>query len=210
VCSIKIEHFCVSDDAALERLSGARSGSRIAGTSRARHRVMPHETEPGAPPRASNGVAARYSPDEPTPLGGYAALLGIWTGGVATFLATCSHRLPRRIAWGDLALMSIATHKLSRIATSDWVTSPLRAPFVRYEASAGGGEVVEKTRGRGFARAVGDLLTCKWCIAPWFAAALGIGFTLSPRVTRFVAGVFGAVAISDALQYLYNAEKKLA
>ncbi|MGE5186637.1 MAG: DUF1360 domain-containing protein [Acidobacteriota bacterium] len=155
-------------------------------------------------------VAVEYSPNEPMPLRGYAALLGIWTAGVTTFVALYADRLPRRIAWGDFVLMSIATHKLARIVTKDWVTSPLRAPFVRYQKSIGGGEVEEKARGEGFRRAVGDLVTCNWCIAPWIAAALGAGFVLSPRITRFVSTLFGAVAISDVLQHLYAAEKKLS
>jgi hypothetical protein len=160
---------------------------------------------------SDNRAFAGYSPNEPMPLAGYTALLGIWSTGVGAFLAAFSDRLPRRVSWSDFAVMSLATHKLARIVTKDFVTSPLRAPFVRYEKSAGGGEVVEKTRGSGsMRRAVGDLLTCNWCIAPWIAAALGAGFVLRPRVARFVATMFSAVAISDALQHAYNAEKKIS
>jgi hypothetical protein len=155
------------------------------------------------------GLAARYSPTEPTPLGGYATLLGVWSAGMVGFLAAFSDRIPRRLSWGDFALMSIATHKLARIVTKDWVTAPLRAPFVQYEKSIGGGEVSEKPRGEGMRKAVGDLVTCNWCIAPWIAAGLGAGFVLSPRITRFVATIFSAVAVSDTLQHVYAAAKKL-
>lgn len=156
------------------------------------------------------GVFAGYSPDEPVPLGGYAMLAGIWGAGVAAFLAACGDRLPRRTSWSDFALLAVATHKLARIVTKDWVTSPLRAPFVRYEKSIGAGEVEEKSRGGGLRRAIGDLLTCNWCIAPWIATLLGAGFVLRPRATRFLSMVFSAVAVSDALQHLYNAEKRLS
>jgi len=158
---------------------------------------------------APRGLAARYSPSEPTPLAAHAALMGLWSAGVATFLATCARRLPEQARWSDLALMSIATHKLARIATKDRVTAPLRAPFVRFEKTIGAGEVSETARGRGLQRAIGELVTCPLCIAPWVAAALGIGFVLSPRVTRFIAGMFAAVAISDSLQHVYAAEKRL-
>ena len=47
-------------------------------------------------------------------------------------------------------------------------------------------------------------------VAGFGAAALGAGFVLHPRITRFVAMLFGTVAISDALQHVYNAEKKLS
>jgi hypothetical protein len=70
--------------------------------------------------------------------------------------------------------------------------------------------VEERARGRGLRRAVGDLLTCNWCIAPWVATLLEAGFVVRPRATRFLATVFSAVAMSDALQHLYNAEKKLS
>jgi hypothetical protein len=165
----------------------------------------PRETRPDG-----HGVFAGYSPDEPMPLGGYATLLGIWGSAVTAFLAAFGDRLPRRMGWGDFALLSIATHKLARIVTKDWVTSPLRAPFVRYQRSTGGGEVQEQARGTGLRRAIGDLLTCNWCIAPWIAAGLAAGLVVQPRATRFLASVFGAVAISDSLQHAYNAEKRLS
>lgn len=154
------------------------------------------------------GIFADYSPEQPMPLGGYLALLATWTAGAVAFIGTRRHELPRRIAWGDFALLAIATHKLSRIVTKDWVTSPLRAPFVRYERSTGGGEVEERPRGQGLRRAIGDLLTCKWCIAPWVAGGLAAGLVVQPRITRFVALIFGAVAVSDALQFVYDAEKR--
>jgi hypothetical protein len=156
------------------------------------------------------GPFSGYSPNEPMPLAGYATLVGAWSAGVAGFMAVFARRLPKRTSWSDYALLGIATHKLARIVTKDWVTSPLRAPFVRYQRSLGGGEVEEKPRGQGLRRAIGDLLTCNFCIAPWIAAALAAGFVVQPRATRFLATLFGVVTISDVLQHLYSAEKKLA
>ena len=156
------------------------------------------------------GILSGYSPEEPMPLGGCATLLGAWSTGMAAFLAAFGDRLPRHVSWSDFALVSLATHKLSRIITKDWVTSPVRAPFVRYQKSIGGGEVDEKARGRGLRRALGELLTCHFCIAPWVAAALAGGFALKPRATRYMATVFGAVAISDALQNAYDSTKRLS
>ena len=49
--------------------------------------------------------------------------------------------------WSDVVLLRIATHKLSRVVAKDLVTSPFRAPFVRFETSAGAGEVEEEARG---------------------------------------------------------------
>src|SRR5882724_11935717 len=71
----------------------------------------------------------------------YATLLGFYIAGVAvlTGIAMEKSRLPRRFSLLDLALLGIATHKLSRIVAKDRITSILRAPFVSYIRSAGAG-----------------------------------------------------------------------
>jgi hypothetical protein len=138
------------------------------------------------------------------PLGGYATLLAAYGAVFGTLVGTLSSRpgapLPRP---ADVAMIGIATHKIGRIVTKDWVTSPLRAPFVEYVESAGGGEVKERARGTGLRRATGDLLTCPWCIAPWVAGTLYSLFLVRPRAARVVSAVFTSVAISDALQHAY-------
>lgn len=158
-------------------------------------------------PRGAD-VAEGYS-EEHTPLAGYAALLGAWTGVFGSLLVAgaARDRLPERVAAGDVLLLGVATHKLTRIVTKDWVTSPIRAPFVHYEGSAGGGEVRESVRGTGLRKAVGDLITCPWCSGPWVAGALMAGFVARPRATRVIAATFAAVATSDFLHQLYGAAK---
>lgn len=147
----------------------------------------------------------RYS-DEHTPLGSYAGIMATWAAVHGGLLAAAGRtgRLPERVDAGDIVILGVATHKLARIITKDWVTSPLRAPFVRYEGSAGGGEVKEKAVGRGPRKAVGDLLTCAFCIGPWVAGALTAGFVAAPRATRLVAAGFSAVTISDFLHQAYQ------
>lgn len=144
-----------------------------------------------------------------TPLAGYAMLLGAWSGIYGSLLITGerSGRLPARVRAGDIGLLGVATHKLTRILTKDWVTAPLRAPFVRYQGSAGGGEVEEEVRGRGLRKAIGDLLTCPWCTGPWVAGALVAGLITRPRATRVLAAGFAAGAISDFLQHAYQATR---
>ena len=41
--------------------------------------------------------------------------------------------LPTRIPAGDLALLSVATYKLSRLIAKDRITGFFRAPFTRYQ-----------------------------------------------------------------------------
>src|SRR6266481_5814140 len=104
-------------------------------------------------------------------LADYAALLAFYIASVAvlTGAAIERKRFPKRFSLLDLALLGIATHKLSRIISKDRITGVLRAPFVSYIRSAGAGEVEEEPRGRGFQRGIGHLLSCPYCMAPWCA-----------------------------------------
>jgi hypothetical protein len=135
----------------------------------------------------------------------YAVLLAFYIASVAvlTGAALQQKQLPKRPSLLDLALLGIATHKLSRIIAKDRITSILRAPFVNYIRSAGVGEVEEEPRGRGIQRGIGNLISCPYCVAPWCATALAFGFMFAPRVTRFFAGILASVATSDFLHRAY-------
>jgi Protein of unknown function (DUF1360) len=140
----------------------------------------------------------------------YATMLGFYLTSVAvlTGLAKEQGRLKRRFGLLDLALLGIATHKLSRIISKDRITGILRAPFVSYICSAGAGEVEEEPRGRGIQRGIGHLISCPYCVAPWSATALAFGLLFAPRVTRFFTGILASVAISDFLHRAYLAAKE--
>jgi uncharacterized protein DUF1360 len=140
----------------------------------------------------------------------YAALLAFYIASVAvlTGAAIEQKRLPKRFGLLDLALLGMATHKLSRMVAKDRITGVLRAPFVSYIRSAGAGEVEEEPRGRGIQRGIGQLISCPYCMAPWCATALAFGFVFAPRITRFFAGILGSVAMSDFLQRAYLAAKE--
>lgn len=105
---------------------------------------------------------------------------------------------------GDLALITFATHKLSRLITKERVTSALRAPFTRYQGEAGPGEVEESPRGQGLRRAIGELFVCPYCIATWIASGFAAGLVVAPRATRLIAATLTAVLGSDVLQIAYK------
>ncbi len=156
-------------------------------------------------------VFAGYKGGEEMPLGGYAVLLGVYNAAFLALLAAAQNgedEQPVKINAADLLLLGAATHKLSRIIAKDRVTSPLRAPFTEYVEPAGESEIKEKVRGTGMRRAVGDLLTCPWCLSPWVAAGLAFGFVFKPRATRLVAGVFAAATVSDFLHHAADAVKE--
>lgn len=140
----------------------------------------------------------------------FAAMLAFYVTATAVLAGVAVERkaFPRRFGMLDLALLGVATHKLSRLVAKDRITGILRAPFVNYIKSAGAGEVEEEPRGRGIQRAIGTLVSCPYCIGPWSAAVLGFGFVFAPRAARFFAGLFATVAISDFLHPAYAAAKE--
>jgi hypothetical protein len=156
-------------------------------------------------------VRQRYQGNEDRPLQGYLTVLGVY-GGVTTGLAIAGRALgksvPDRLDLGDTLLLSIATHKASRLLAKDAVTSPLRAPFVQYEEPAGEGELNESVPGQGTRHAVGELVTCPFCLAIWVATAMAAGMVFAPRLTRMAATVLTAVAASDVLQLGYDGAKQ--
>src|SRR5206468_2014621 len=88
------------------------------------------------------------------PLAGYATLLAAFGGTfVPLYRKLLSSSEATRPDVADVVMFGVATHKIGRIITKDWVTSPLRAPFVEYIESSGGGEVKERSRGAGLRRA---------------------------------------------------------
>lgn len=101
---------------------------------------------------------------EERPLRAYAVLAVIFNTIFGGFLLLVrrggkTSALVEQATPGNLLLLGVATHKLSRLIAKDWVTSPLRAPFTTYEGAASGPEVIESPRGHGMRLALGELLT---------------------------------------------------
>jgi hypothetical protein len=152
------------------------------------------------------GPMQGHSPDQERPLGGYATLTVTFAAaavGFAAWFRRSGRELPDRMDARDLALVTVATHKASRLVAKDRVTSAVRAPFTRFEDDAGPGEVDESARGRGLRRAVGELLVCPYCLGLWLSAAFTAGLLVAPRLTRWSASVLVALSGADVLQMAY-------
>jgi hypothetical protein len=147
-----------------------------------------------------------YANGADRPLGSYLVLLSTYLSGVATLIAIVRRQkrpIPERLAPADLALIAVGTHRLTRLVAKDSVTAAVRAPFTRFEEPAGEGEVNEQVRGTGLRHAVGELLTCPFCLAQWVATAFVFGLVLAPRATRLAASALVAVTASDVMQLAY-------
>ncbi len=156
-----------------------------------------------------------YAPHEHRPLEGYLVTMSTYaglTGALAAAVKLTGRPVPERPATSDVVLISIATHKLSRLIAKDAVTSPLRAPFTRYAEPAGAAELNEEVRDEGSAlrHSIGELITCPFCLAVWVSTALTGGLVLAPRLTRLAATAMTATAVSDFLQMAYTIAKEAA
>jgi hypothetical protein len=150
--------------------------------------------------------ARAYSHGEDRPLGSYGAMLAGYgvTVAAGVAFARLSGRRPPDPDLRDFALMTVTTHKLARTLAKDPVTSPLRAPFTRYEGVSGPSELAEGARGTGPRHAIGELLSCPFCLAQWIASAYVAGMTFAPRATRLAGMTITAVAGADWLQLGYE------
>jgi hypothetical protein len=158
-------------------------------------------------------VAQAYAPHEHRPLDGYLVAMGafgVLAGSLGVGARLLGRTAPERPSLPDVVLVSVATHKLSRLLAKDAVTSPLRAPFTRYSEPAGAAELNEEVRDEGSTvrHGIGELVTCPFCLAMWVATGLTGGLVLAPRLTRLAAAALTATAVSDFLQLAYDGAKK--
>ena len=150
-----------------------------------------------------------YTQGEARPLGADLGAMSVYAGLVAaaaTAIRVSGKELPTRIPLGDAALLTIGTFRLARRIAKDPVTAPVRAPFVSYQGTSGEAEVAEEVREHGGVKhAVGELLTCPFCMAQWVGTGFVLGYVTAPRATRLAALTMTMVAGSDVLQFVYDA-----
>ncbi|MFL6094812.1 MAG: DUF1360 domain-containing protein [Blastococcus sp.] len=149
-----------------------------------------------------------YTNGEERPLAGDLGAMGVYVGLVSAAAAAVrasGRELPERIPVGDALLLTIATFRLARRIAKDPVTAPLRAPFTRFEGASGHAEVAEEVREHGGVKhAVGELVTCPFCLAQWVGTGFVLGYVTAPKATRLAALTMTMVAGSDVLQFLYD------
>jgi Protein of unknown function (DUF1360) len=156
---------------------------------------------------------ARGYADEPMPLAGRAMLtagFAALVGGGTLAARRAGVRLPERLPTGDVVAAGVAGYKLARIISKDKVTTFARAPFTEYQERAGRGEVEEQPRGGSLRRAVGELVTCPYCLSVWIATGFVGGLVAAPRPTRLAIAALDMVALADGLQMLDRAAARSA
>ena len=156
-----------------------------------------------------HGVDAMNERSDEPPVHAYLALMSVFAtayGGLL-FVGAKKNRLPK-VSARDIALLGVATHRLTRILTRDKVALPLREPFTEVEGTAGAGEMREHPKGRGLRRAIGTLLCCQYCMGPWIASALVAALAVRPRETRVACAMLATTTVSDFLHQSYACVRK--
>lgn len=103
----------------------------------------------------------------------------------------------RRTPLTDLVLLGGATHEISRIVAKEPVAQTLRRPFTEVAPDGHEEPVPEGPR-----RALGELVTCPYCMGPWIALALSTAYLLRPSAARTYCTVLTIAAMSDFLHRL--------
>ena len=130
--------------------------------------------------------------EDERPLPEYAGLAAAFWLIFGAFLVTSRERLPERPRLADVGLISLSSYKLALVIAKDDVTAFVRAPVTEDPDAT-------QPKQEGMARALGELLTCPYCIGLWISSALSYSQVLFPRETRFFTTIFGSYAVSDFL-----------
>lgn len=130
--------------------------------------------------------------EDERPLPEYAALAATFGTVLAGFLVIARRRLPERVSLTDTVRIGLASYKIGRLVAKDPVTTFVRAPVTEDP------DATEPKR-EGPARALGELVTCPYCVGLWVASGFAYSLVLFPRQTRLVASIFGGQAVADFL-----------
>lgn len=129
---------------------------------------------------------------ERAPLWAYALLLALFVVLVAAVAVAAGARLDGFPPAFDLALLALASYRVTRVISQSRIGLVLRAPLTTDPAG-------EEPRGGGMTRAVAELVLCVSCLSVWVAAAFAAALVAFPRETRLVAFVFAVAAVTEFL-----------
>jgi len=109
----------------------------------------------------------------------YAALVAVFNGLLATALLArkCSREpLPERVEPKDLAPVCSRHPEIEPCHNQGQSDERVSRAVHRSERETAPGEVEERAKGRGLRRAIGELLTCPFCLGTWIASGFIYGY----------------------------------
>lgn len=155
------------------------------------------------------GLVAGYGRE--SHLGPYLVLVGSYVTFSVVGAATAVRRRGRtRVTFTDGALLAVGAFRLSRLVSKNKVAGVVRAPFTRWVEPGDGAEVNEAPRGEGMRHAIGELLTCPFCLTQWSATALGVAWLHAPEATRTFNSLLAAASAADVMHVAWTRIETLA
>jgi hypothetical protein len=143
---------------------------------------------------------------DPRPLKSYAGIMasyGVLSAGLILLLRRRRFQVRPLSPW-NFVLYALAAEHISRLISKDSVMSPVRRPFTEFKEPAGEGEVNEEVIGTGPRHALGELLTCPFCLDQWVTTGLVAGSVVVPTLTTAVVSVSALARTADYLHLFYG------
>jgi hypothetical protein len=104
-----------------------------------------------------------------------------------------------QLGWLELALLTLATYRLSHLLSYDRVMEPVRQFFTEtLPDPTGAGETVEP-KGEGFQQAIGQWFCCPICTGTWVAAGLVYALYLFPDPTRVFITIMAVIGAAEII-----------
>ncbi len=105
-----------------------------------------------------------------------------------------------------LIVFGLAVYRAANIISNEFVTSPLRAPFVR-EVERGGVVVAEPLESglKGF---IGNLIYCPSCVGVWVAMILVYSYLFHPATTSIIALLLALSGLERFFAYTFGRIKR--
>jgi Protein of unknown function (DUF1360) len=124
----------------------------------------------------------------------YAALNALWLSLAGGLIAASRGRASKDpIQQRELIALGAATFALSKAVARERIGTWVRDPFVDDSG-------MQRPRGRGLRRAIGELVTCTRCVGTWSALGVVGLRVLHPEAGRTVSMILASSAANDWLQ----------
>lgn len=131
-----------------------------------------------------------------------AFFLGLFVMGMI-ILDTEAYLTRETLTIYDIALITLASFRMTRLFVYDAMTKFIREQFLDAEVSARGGKVSLVKPKTGPRRTLADLFSCPWCFGVWSASTIAFFYLLTP-VAHFPTLVLAVAGVATFIQLLAN------
>lgn len=122
---------------------------------------------------------------------------------MGTIILDTEARLTREtITIFDVAIITLASFRMTRLFVNDAITKFIREQFLDAEQGRGGKITLVKPK-TGPRRTLSDLFSCPWCFGLWSGTTVTFFYLLSPMVF-FPTLAFAVAGIASFIQILSN------